>query len=114
MRVRRVLTTRAGGVSAAPYDSFNLGAGIGDDPARVEDNRDRLAAGIGLTADRLVWMAQVHGTVAVAVDGPRPHAVPATDALVSTQPRLGLVALTADCVPALLADPQAQVIAARL
>ena len=45
MRVRRVITTRAGGVSKTPYDSFNLGAGVGDDPQAVAANRKRLADG---------------------------------------------------------------------
>lgn len=107
-----MVTTRAGGASTAPYDSFNLGAGVGDDPADVRANRHRLASGIGLADDRLVWMSQVHGTAATVVHGPQPHAVPDTDALVTGQPRLGLVALTADCVPVLMADPVARVIAA--
>jgi len=111
MRVRRVLTTRAGGVSAAPYDSFNLGRGIGDPDANVAANRRRLAAGIGVPAERLVWMSQVHSATAAVVDGPRPTAVPDTDALVTAEPGLALVALSADCVPVLLADPTARVVA---
>lgn len=112
MRVRRVLTTRAGGVSGAPYDSFNLGAGLGDDPGSVRANRHRLATGIGLTDDRMVWMDQVHGTDATVVRGPQAHAISSTDALVTGQPLLALVALTADCVPVLMADLQARIIAA--
>jgi polyphenol oxidase len=111
MRVRRVVTTRAGGASRPPYDSFNLGDGIGDDPAAVAANRRRLAKGIGLAPDRLVWMRQVHGVTAEVVDAPQPHALPDTDALVTGTPGLGLVALTADCVPVLLADPEAGVVA---
>lgn len=106
-----MLTTRAGGASRAPYDSFNLGQGIGDDPEAVAANRRRLARGIGLTPERLAWMRQVHGTTVAVVDTPRPHALPDTDALVTRTPRLALVALTADCVPVLLADPEARVVA---
>ncbi|WP_263248842.1 peptidoglycan editing factor PgeF [Saccharopolyspora rosea] len=112
MRIRRVITTREGGVSAPPYDSFNLGGRVGDDPAAVAANQRRLAEGIGLPADRLVWMEQIHGRTATVVDGPRPEAVEATDALVTAEPGLALVVLTADCVPALLADPEAGVVAA--
>src|SRR5829696_7222528 len=103
MRVRRVVTTRAGGVSKAPYHSFNLGGGVGDDPRAVAANRRRLAAGVGLTEDRLVWMGQVHGRNAAVVDAPRESHVPQTDALVTAEPNLALVALAADCVPVLLA-----------
>ncbi|OLF16165.1 peptidoglycan editing factor PgeF [Actinophytocola xanthii] len=112
MRIRRVVTTRAGGSSRPPYESFNLGAGVGDDPAAVAANRNRLADELGLGRDRLVWMEQVHGRNAEIVDGPRPTAVEATDALVTTEPGLALVALCADCVPVLLADPAAGVVGA--
>ncbi|MFD3464347.1 peptidoglycan editing factor PgeF [Nocardia fluminea] len=110
--VRRVTTTRTGGFSAAPYDSFNLGDHVGDDPEAVRRNRIRLAEGIGLSPDRLVWMEQVHGRTVEIVDGPRPEPVPVTDALVTTVPGLALVVLTADCVPILLSDDEAGVIAA--
>ncbi|WP_054812144.1 peptidoglycan editing factor PgeF [Nocardia arizonensis] len=112
MTVRRVTTTRAGGFSAPPYDSFNLGDHVGDDPAAVRRNRERLAEGIGLTPDRLVWMEQIHGRTVTIVDGPRAEPVPATDALVTTVPNLALVTLSADCVPVLLSDDEAGVIAA--
>ncbi len=112
VRIRRVTTTRAGGFSRAPYDSFNLGDHVGDDPEAVRRNRIRLAEGIGLTPDRLVWMEQVHGRNVEIVDGPRAEPVPVTDALVTAVPGLALVVLTADCVPILLSDDEAGVIAA--
>ncbi|WP_067655247.1 peptidoglycan editing factor PgeF [Nocardia harenae] len=112
LTVRRVTTTRAGGFSAAPYDGFNLGDHVGDDPAAVRRNRQRLADGIGLAPERLVWMEQIHGRAVEIVDGPRAEPVPATDALVTTVPNLALVVLTADCVPVLLSDDEAGVIAA--
>jgi polyphenol oxidase len=111
VRVRRVSTTRAGGVSAPPFDTFNLGDHVGDDPAAVAANRARLAGAIGL-ADRVVWMNQVHGDRVGVVDGPRDNAVDDTDALVTSTPRLALAVVTADCVPVLMADARAGVIAA--
>ena len=54
LRVRRVTTTRAGGVSRPPFDTFNLGDHVGDDPAAVAANRRRLAAAIGLGGDAVV------------------------------------------------------------
>ncbi|WP_433605046.1 peptidoglycan editing factor PgeF [Prescottella agglutinans] len=112
VRVRRVVTTRAGGVSAAPYESFNLGDHVGDDPAAVETNRRRLADGIGLPFERLVWMEQIHSRNVTVVDGPVDGPVPSTDALVTKEPGLALVTLSADCVPILLSDDEAGVIAA--
>lgn len=112
LRVRRVTTTRAGGVSAPPFDTFNMGDHVGDDPAAVAANRARLAAAIGLGADGVVWMNQVHGDRVVTVDGPVRGAVEATDGLVTTKPRLALAVVTADCVPVLMADVRAGVVAA--
>jgi YfiH family protein len=107
-----VTTTRAGGVSAPPYDTFNLGDHVGDDPAAVAANRERLGSAIGLGADAVVWMNQVHGDNVVRVDGPVHGTVEATDALVTTTPRLALAVVTADCVPVLLTDARAGVVAA--
>jgi len=112
LRIRRVTTTRAGGVSAPPFDTFNLGDHVGDDPAAVAANRARLAAAIGLGADRVVWMNQVHGDRVAVVDEPRGTAVDDTDALVTRTPRLALAVVSADCVPVLLADARAGVAAA--
>lgn len=112
MVIRRVSTTRAGGVSAPPYDSFNLGDHVGDDPEAVAVNRARLAKGIGLAPDHLVWMNQIHSAHVQRVDEPRTSAVDATDAVVTTTPRLALVVVTADCVPVLLGDARAGVVAA--
>ena len=112
MRIRRVVTTRAGGRSKPPYESFNLGGGVGDAAEAVAANRHRLADELGLGRDRLVWMEQVHGRNAEVVDGPRTEAVEATDAIVTTEPSLALIALCADCVPVLLADPEAGVVGA--
>jgi polyphenol oxidase len=111
VRIRRVTTTRAGGVSAPPFDTFNLGDHVGDDPAAVAANRSRLAAAIGLP-DRVVWMNQVHGDRVEVVDEPRDAAFDDTDALVTATPRLALAVVTADCVPLLMADARAGVAAA--
>jgi YfiH family protein len=96
----------------APFDSFNLGDHVGDEPAAVAANRARLAAAIGLGAGAIVWMNQVHGDRVVAVDGPVSGAIDATDGLVTTSPRLALAVVTADCVPVLLSDANAGVVAA--
>lgn len=112
MRIRRVITTREGGSSRPPFDSFNLGGRVGDDPMALAANQRKLADGIGLGEDRLVWMEQIHGRTATLVDGPCPEVVEAADALVTAEPNLALVALTADCVPVLLGDPVSGVVSA--
>ena len=115
VRIRRVTTTRAGGVSKPPFDTFNLGDHVGDDPAAVAANRTRLATALGLGADRVVWMNQVHGDRVEVVDEPQGAAVGGgvgTDALVTSTPRLALAVVSADCVPVLMADARAGVVAA--
>ena len=111
VRIRRVTTTRAGGVSAPPFDTFNLGDHVGDDPGAVAANRKRLGPAIGLGGDGVVWMNQVHGDRVVVVDAAVEAAVDNTDALVTTAPRLALAVVTADCVPVLMGDARAGVVA---
>lgn len=110
--VRMLFTSRAGGVSASPYDSFNLGGHVGDDPDSVAANRRRLADVAGLKPERFVWMEQLHTNTVTVVDGPQDGPVEATDALVTTEQQLALCVLVADCVPVLLADYDAGVVAA--
>jgi YfiH family protein len=118
VRIRRVTTTRAGGASAPPFDTFNLGDHVGDDPSAVAANRKRLASALRLGENAVVWMNQVHGDRVVVVDGPLKAdaagagVVDKTDALVTTTPRLALAVVTADCVPVLLGDARAGVVAA--
>jgi polyphenol oxidase len=112
IRPRRVVTDRRGGRSVSPYDSFNLGDHVGDDPAAVAANRSRVARELAVAEDRLVWMSQVHGIGVAIVDGPQDGPAPGTDALVTATPGLVLSVLVADCVPVLLADSVAGVVAA--
>ena len=114
-----VVTARSGGVSSGPYATLNLSLSVGDDPARVLENRRRLAAALGANPGDFVFARQVHGATvrivgradrgsgAVTLD----DAVPDTDALVTTSPDVILAILTADCVPIVLHDPVAGVLA---
>ena len=102
-------TTRYGfrgskGVSAPPFDSFNLGAGVHDDPEAVRRNRSALAAELRFDPAHLVFMSQVHGTDIAEVTGPRSGPIPGTDGMVSAARGVGLVVLVADCVPILASD----------
>ncbi|AVH59243.1 MULTISPECIES: peptidoglycan editing factor PgeF [Streptomyces] len=106
-------TDRWGGVSAAPYEELNLGGAVGDAAESVLTNRALAAKSLGLEADRVVWMNQVHGNDVAEVDGPwTTRITPPVDGLVTATRGLALAVLTADCVPVLLADPVAGVVAA--
>ena len=99
--VRAMVTTRVGGVSHAPYDSFNLAIHVGDDPAAVRENRARLRTALVLPAEPL-WLKQVHG-VAV-VDAARAGIEPEADGAFAAQPGTVCAVLTADCLPVLLCN----------
>jgi len=97
--VRAFVTTRSGGKSAVPYESFNLAMHVGDAEASVAHNRARLRA--QLPAEPL-WLNQVHGVRVAQADsfvaGER------ADAAVAHTARAVLAVLTADCLPVLLCD----------
>jgi hypothetical protein len=108
--VRHAFFTRAGGVSDGIYRSLNVGLGSQDDPRNVRENRRRCAAHFG--AESLVSVYQVHSATALVADGPWPGNPPRADGVVSATPGVVCAALSADCAPILLADPQARVVAA--
>ncbi len=107
-RVDVAFTDREGGVSTGPWASLNLGTGGADDPSNVEANLKLVASAIG--AVRLVTMTQVHGAD-VAVVGPDDDQTPVADALVTDQAGVALLVRVADCLPVVLADEDAGVIA---
>lgn len=103
--VSALYTSRAGGVSAPPYDTFNLGRLTGDDPAAVERNRDRLAALTGVARDRVLQGRQVHGSVVARAAEPRPRTAPPepADGQATAAPGLAPLVLTADCLAVVMA-----------
>jgi YfiH family protein len=90
-------TTRVGGVSDAPYDSLNLSRGTGDDPERVEDNRRIACEAIGVPYERLAFNRQVHSPTVHRAD-PGLRGTPG-DGLWTDEPRVPLLAMSADCLP---------------
>jgi YfiH family protein len=104
-RVRALISTRAGGVSQAPYASMNLGAHVGDEPFAVEKNREILRA--SLPADP-VWMHQVHGNT--VVDATQVNDVPSADAAIAQTRHRICAVMSADCMPLLFAASDARVV----
>jgi YfiH family protein len=109
-RVGAWMTTRAGGVSAPPYDSLNLGKGSGDALDAVLANRARLAAATGA---HHVYLRQVHGNRAVhltadVIDTPAEGA----DAAWTSEPGIACTVMAADCLPVLFAAPNARAVGA--
>ncbi|MGH8996479.1 MAG: polyphenol oxidase family protein [Acidimicrobiales bacterium] len=116
--VEAVVTARGGGVSTGPFASLNLALHVGDEPPAVLENRRRALRTLGATLDDLVVAEQVHGASVRAISaadagrGSRSvsDTVPASDAMVTTDPGVILAVLVADCAPVVLCDPEVGVL----
>ena len=105
---RSLFTSRNGGVSVAPFESFNLAVHVGDDPSAVQRNREILATQLGIASSDLYFMNQIHGNDVAEVTELTPSSnVPTVDALFTTVPGKYLVTLIADCIPLLLRSDRA-------
>jgi YfiH family protein len=110
--VLNAVFTRQGGISPAPWTSLNLSISVGDDPARVAENRVHAFNSLGRNPASLhdVWL--VHGTDVIYADDPRPltATVQKADILFTDNPEVSLFMRFADCVPLLFHDPKKNVI----
>jgi YfiH family protein len=105
--IRALVTTRSGGVSLPPYDSFNLGDHVGDNSIAVSNNRQHLRL---MCPAEPAWLRQVHGTVVASADDIGAGAE--ADASVAFQTGRVCAVLTADCLPVLFCDRAGSVVAA--
>ncbi|MFT3738979.1 MAG: peptidoglycan editing factor PgeF [Breznakibacter sp.] len=97
------VTNRKEGNSLPPFDSFNLGDHVGDDPDSVRSNRLQLADILRFPLGQIVFMNQVHGNQVVVIDQ-NTIGRPTCDAMVTNIPDRVLMVLTADCVPIVFID----------
>jgi YfiH family protein len=109
-RVRACVTTRVGGVSSPPYAELNLASHVGDSPAAVAANRQRLARHLALPEEPR-WLEQVHG-VQIAMAGDVHRGATAADGVCAHTARQVCVVLTADCLPVLMCSRDASVVVA--
>jgi YfiH family protein len=105
-------TTRQGGVSKAPWNSFNLATHVGDDLAHVAANRAHLRALLKLGVEP-AWLTQVHGVAVSDLDAAPSSPMPAAaDASVSSRAGSACVVMVADCLPVLFCSSDGQRIGA--
>jgi YfiH family protein len=118
---RAAFSTRLGGVSQAPFDSLNLGILTDDDEASVEENRRRLAVGLGFEPEQVVFAHQVHGTRLidhgqganelggsfVGTDAPKEpqNGLPDADGHIVREAGRAALVFVADCLPVALHGP---------
>lgn len=106
--VHALFTSRAGGVSEAPFDRLNLGDHVGDDPAAVVTNRARLTSALNAQP---VFLQQVHGTEVVSIDAHTSDGTEA-DACLSESRGVACTIMVADCLPVLFTNRAGSVVAA--
>jgi len=104
--------TRLGGVSPEPWASMNMGGTVGDDPMRVQRNKQLALAALEREVESVYDVWQVHGTNVVIVDSPRERDTPylQADAILTNKPGVTLMMRFADCVPIFLYDPFLKVV----
>lgn len=102
--------TRRGGISTGIYAGLNVGGGSDDVAAHVEHNRQLVAKTLGVAAENLMTVHQVHSPDVLTITAPFQPPRPKADAMVTNVPGIALGALSADCGPVLFADHQAGVI----
>ena len=101
------MTTRTGGYSKPPYDSFNLAEHVEDEPEHVRKNRAQLRV---LLPSEPVWLNQVHSNRVIDA-GASPGVVDA-DGSFTTEANIVSVVMTADCLPVLICNKQGSAVAA--
>ena len=110
--LRHAVTTRHGGVSAAPYHTLNLSNGLGDDPLAVDENIRRVCAALGMQREHVVSPNQRHTANVCRVDeNDRGRVCAGYDALITDRPGVPLLLRYADCTPVLIYDPPHHAIA---
>lgn len=97
---------RSGGESLPPFDTFNVGLHVGDDPVLVARNRNKLP-----NSGRFQWLNQTHSNMCVELPQIDTHALVA-DACFSYQEKQVCAVMTADCLPILLCNTQGTLVAA--
>jgi YfiH family protein len=112
LNVKHGIFTRHGGMSPEPWASLNVGGTVGDELARVRQNRDISLEALGRAPGSVFDVWQVHSADVVCVRGPRPADQPyrQADIILTDQPEVTLYMRFADCVPILLHDPRQGVI----
>lgn len=109
--VKALTTTRENGVSAAPYDSFNLAVHVGDDPKNVRTNREKLINTLNLTSEP-VWLNQTHSKKVIELNENCLKDADGSYVNVKNIPSPICAVLTADCLPILICNKQGTEIAA--
>ncbi len=106
--IKALVTTRIGGVSQAPYQSFNLASHVGDNPQHVMMNQKKLSD--SLSVDVFSWVEQVHGVSVIKAEDVL--GISKADAIFTYKKNIACCILTADCLPIFVTNQQGSFVAA--
>ena len=109
-QIKAFASTRCDGFSTGVYQGLNLGTHVGDELAKVEQNRQWLTEQANMPSAP-VWLNQTHSTVVEEVDAPTSQVLNADGVFTSTT-NVVCSAMTADCLPVLLTNVQGTQVAA--
>ncbi len=112
LQSRHAVFTRHGGVSPAPWGTLNVGGTVGDDLARVHENRILSFRALGCAPESIFDVWQIHSADVVCARAPRPahESYRQADIILTDRPDVTLFMRFADCVPILLHDPRRGVV----
>ncbi|MDQ7004493.1 MAG: peptidoglycan editing factor PgeF [Ghiorsea sp.] len=108
--VKAIFSDRHGGVSEGAYSSLNLGESVGDTNECVAQNLIRLCQSSDMPMPH--QSQQVHGVQVLYCQGDGVRHSENADILIATNSGVALAVRTADCLPVVLVDIEAGVVAA--
>ncbi|MBC7812200.1 MAG: peptidoglycan editing factor PgeF, partial [Burkholderiales bacterium] len=107
LELKHGVFTRCGGTSSGPFAALNLGGNVGDDPTAVRRNHELMYSALGVRADRVCTVWQVHSADAIIANGPvrGRRWLTLADAIITDRADTPLAMRFADCTPLLFHDP---------
>jgi polyphenol oxidase len=106
--IHSYMTTRQGGVSSPPFDTFNLGLLSGDHADQINQNCDLLKQQLNLPSNP-IWLTQCHQSLVIDASHP---SILSADGSYTDQFNTICAVLVADCMPILLCNEQGTEVAA--
>lgn len=110
-RIQALSTTRNGGVSQSPWNTFNLATHVNDDLNDVLQNRSILKQSYNLPKEP-TWLTQTHSNNIIRLTADNLQQLFNADAAYTTEKNIICCVMTADCLPILLCNEQATWVAA--
>ena len=110
-RIKHCFFSRKGGFSKGIYSSLNCGKGSKDNKKKINQNLNYVAKKMDIEFNNLVLMHQTHSNKVEIIKKSNSKKRIFSDALITSNKRIALGVLTADCVPILIYDDKNEIVA---